>query len=93
MRVLKKRGKVYLDDYFKTSKSRSELIAKFMAVLEMLRQGFVNITDEDLESDDGVIRADGHINIVMNGDVDEARLGELFEDDTAPITVDSENNS
>ncbi len=93
IRVLKKSGRVYLDDYFKTSKSRSELIAKFMAVLEMLRQGYVNITDEDLESDDGVVRADGHINITVNGDIDETRLAELFEDDTAPITVDSANNT
>ena len=93
IRVLKKSGRVYLDEYFSVSKSRSELIAKFMAVLEMLRQGFVTITDEELDSENGVVRADGHINLTVNGEVDETRLAELFEDDTAPITVDSANNT
>ena len=49
VRSIKKSGQMYLDDYFGASRSRSELIAKFMAVLEMLRSGFLGISDEDLE--------------------------------------------
>lgn len=79
IRSIKKSGHVYLDDYFSNSRSRSELIAKFMAVLEMLRQGFLGISDDDLDSEDGVVSADGHINLTLSEDVDEARLASMFE--------------
>ena len=79
IRAIKKSGHVYLDDYFSASRSRSELIAKFMAVLEMLRQGFLGISDEDLDCENGVVSADGHINLTLSEDVDEARLASMFE--------------
>ncbi len=84
---LKRDGHVFLDDYFGTSKSRSELIAKFMALLEMLRQGFVSISEKDLEAEDGVVLADSHVNITLAGELDESRLAELFEDDV-PVTIE-----
>lgn len=79
VRSIKRTGQVYLDEYFGASRSRSELIAKFMAVLEMLRSGFLGISDEDLECEDGVLAADGHIHLTLAEDVDEARLGAMFE--------------
>ncbi len=78
---IKRDGHIYLDDYFSSSRSRSELIAKFMALLEMLRQGFVSISEDDLDAEDGVVLADSHVNITMSGEFDENRLSELFEDD------------
>ncbi len=79
VRSIKKTGHIYLDDYFSGSRSRSELIAKFMAVLEMLRSGFLGISDEDLEAEDGVVPADGHIHLTLAEDFDEERLGAMFE--------------
>ena len=84
---LKRCGRIYLDEYFVASRSKSELIAKFMAVLEMLRQGFVTISEEDLDSENGVVSADSHINLTVSGEIDEAHLAGMFEDDAAPITI------
>ena len=86
---LKKDGHMYLDSYFSGSQSKSELIAKFMAVLEMLRQGFVTVSEEALESEDGVVDADGHIDIVLSGDIDEEHLAGMFEDEAEQITADT----
>ena len=82
VRHMKRDGRVFLDSYFANSGSRSELIAKFMAVLELLRQGYVGITDEEPESEDGVIPADGHISLTMADDFNEKRIDELFADGT-----------
>lgn len=76
---LKRDGHMYLDDYFVHSKSRSELIAKFMAVLEMLRSGFVDISDDDLEAEEGVVFADSHINLTLAENFDEERMNSMFE--------------
>ncbi len=93
IRKLKRDGNVYLDSFFKSSVNRSELIAKFMAVLEMLRQGFVSISEEELLSEDGVVSADSHINLVLSGEIDEEHLAGMFEDDTTPFTTESNNIS
>ena len=90
IRSLKRDGHVYLDDYFMGSRSRSELIAKFMAVLEMLRQGFVSIAEEALESEDGVVYADAHIDIKLSGDINEEHLEGMFDYDQQPLTVDTQ---
>lgn len=79
---LKKKGHIYLDDFFCTSTSRSELIAKFMAVLEMLRQGYVTIDEEALESEDGVVFADSHIDLKISGDINEEHLKTMLEYDS-----------
>ncbi len=89
---LRSSGSIYLDSFFAGCASRSELIAKFMAVLEMLRSGFLGISDEDLEGTDGVVRADGHISLTLSEDFDEARLGSMFEDgesDTGAMVEDT----
>ena len=82
MSRLKRDGKVYLDDYFDASGGRSELIAKFMALLEMLRSGIISAELDAYESEDGVVRADSHISLSLSEGADENRLGELFEGDT-----------
>lgn len=89
IKKLKKDGHMYLDSYFSGSASKSELIAKFMAVLEMLRQGFVTVSEEQLESENGVVEADGHIDIVLSGDIDEEHLAGMFDEDVEQITADS----
>ena len=90
VRSIKRSGHVYLDDYFSSSRSRSELIAKFMAVLEMLRSGFLGISDEDLEAEDGVVSADGHIHLTLSADVDEERLSSIFEGEADDIKDSNE---
>jgi len=90
VRSIKKSGHIYLDSFFSASRSRSELIAKFMAVLEMLRSGFLGISDEDLEAEDGVVSADGHIHLTLADDVDEARLSAIFEGDSDEVSTENE---
>ncbi len=80
---IRSQGSIYLDTFFSSCKSRSELIAKFMAVLEMLRSGFLGISDEDLEGTDGVVRADGHISLTLSDTFDESRLKSIFEESDA----------
>lgn len=90
VRSIKRSGHIYLDDFFSGSKNRSELIAKFMAVLEMLRSGFLGISDEDLDAEDGVVSADGHIHLTLADDVDEERLSTIFEGEADVHTDKSE---
>lgn len=77
---IKLRGCICLDTFFAACVNRSEIIAKFMAVLEMLRSGFINISDEDLIGTDGVVRADGHIRLTLSDKFDEEQLRSVFED-------------
>lgn len=77
---IKLRGSICLDTFFAACVNRSEIIAKFMAVLEMLRSGFINISDEDLIGTDGVVRADGHIRLTLSDKFDEEQLRSVFED-------------
>ncbi|MCQ2456942.1 MAG: segregation/condensation protein A [Clostridia bacterium] len=90
VRSIKKNGKLYLDDYFVHSRSRSEMIAKFMAVLELLRQGYVALSEESLDSETGVVDAASHIDLTLCGDVDEDKLAAMFEGE--PETETMENN-
>ena len=58
----KKKKKVYLDDYF-VSSTRSELIAKFMAILEMLN---------------GVVKASSHISVTLKKNANKEEISALF---------------
>ena len=73
----KSRKKIYLDDYFE-SKSRSELIAKFMAILEMLKSGILNINLDSAEEEDGVVNASSHISVTLKSDADKDEIIKLF---------------
>ncbi len=76
---IKKKKKVYLDDYF-VSSSRTELIAKFMAVLEMLKSGLVSVDLSRAQVDDGVVRASSKISIRLKKDAAREELTKLFEE-------------
>ena len=56
----------------------------------MLRSGFLGISDEDLEAEDGVVSADGHIHLTLADDVDEARLSAIFEGDSDEVSTENE---
>lgn len=75
-------GVLYLDDFFASSQSRSEIIAKFMAVLELLRRGYVVLSEETEETEDGIIRADGHISVAQGENIDISEAQALFGDDS-----------
>ncbi len=73
----KTKKKIYLDDYFETS-SRSELIAKFMAILEMLKSGLLNINLDSAEEEDGVVNASSHISVTLKKSADKEEIMKLF---------------
>ncbi len=75
---LKRNKSFFLDDFFSSEDGRSALVAKFMALLEMLRSGIIAIEIENCENEDGIINADSHISICLSEDADESRLEELF---------------
>ena len=73
----KKKKRIYLNDYFE-SKSRSELIAKFMAILEMLKSGLLNIDLDSAEEEGGVVNASSHISVSLRKSADKEELIKLF---------------
>ena len=73
----KTKKKIYLDDYF-DSRSRSELIAKFMAILEMLKSGLLNINLDSAEEEDGVVNASSHISVTLKKSADKEEIMKLF---------------
>ena len=92
LRYMRRDGYVFLDTYFTASVSRSELIAKFMAVLELLRQGCVGITEDAVEPEDGIIHVDRHISLEMADNFDEDRINELFKDEENLVDSDNQND-
>lgn len=79
---LKLYGKIYLDEYF-VSRSRSEIIAKFMAILELFRSGYVLVNLDGAENDEGVVNIVSHINVSLSADADTEKINELFSDESA----------
>lgn len=73
----KKKKRIYLNDYFE-SKSRSELIAKFMAILEMLKSGLLNIDLDSAEEEGGVVNASSRISVSLRKSADKEELIKLF---------------
>jgi len=51
IRILKEKKKLLLGDLFSTMESVSEMIATFLALLELVRTGFVNVFQEKESSD------------------------------------------
>jgi len=51
IRILKEKKNLLLGDLFSTMKSVSEMIATFLALLELVRTGFVNVFQEKESSD------------------------------------------
>lgn len=70
-----KRGRVYLDDYFRASSGRSEMIGKFIGVLELIKSKIV-IVEED-SGDDGVTDITSHITVSLIGSDDDIKNASL----------------
>jgi chromatin segregation and condensation protein Rec8/ScpA/Scc1 (kleisin family) len=51
IRILKEKKNLLLGDLFSTMESVSEMIATFLALLELVRTGFVNVFQEKESSD------------------------------------------
>jgi len=77
---LRTEAPLYLDDYFRDSAHLSEMIAKFLGILELLKSHVVGISDCPYDSD-GVTNMASHLRISLNPDADAARLEEIDEFD------------
>ena len=74
---LRRNGKLFLDEYF-VSAGRSELIAKFMAILELFKSGYVTVSLEDAEEVDGVVTATSHISVRLSEEATDEALSDAF---------------
>ena len=70
-----RKGKVYLDDYFMSSSGRSEMIGKFIGVLELIKSKIVIVEEES--GDDGVTDMTSHITVSLIGSDDDIKNASL----------------
>jgi len=55
---------VYLDDYFSASQSRSEMVAKFLSILELMKTQTVSLSAED-DNDGEICVLNRHISLTL----------------------------
>ena len=65
--------RIRLGGYFRRARSKTELITMFMAMLELLKTGMLNLEEAEY-SDDGIIDAMEETAVVLPDDADEAEL-------------------
>ncbi|MBR4961496.1 MAG: segregation/condensation protein A [Clostridia bacterium] len=71
---------VYLDDYFTDSGSRSEIIAKFLSLLELMKTQTVGLPEEEWETgDSGVLQLRCHVPVILLKLPDKEQLAALEE--------------
>lgn len=73
---LKNTAVLYLDTYFLRSDSRSDLISKFLGILELLKSHIVAI-DDNGETENGVTNLRSHITITLIATDDEIKNSSL----------------
>lgn len=86
--TLKAKNLLYLDEYFKESYNYSEIIAKFLGILELLKSHIIDITEENA-SDEGITNIASHIKVTLNPDADPSRLDELDFSENSPTEEDA----
>ena len=75
----RRKKKIWLDGYFRDSADRSECVAKFIGILELLKFHIVAL-DEGDESDEGVTPIDGHIGLRLCATDEEIAAASLESD-------------
>lgn len=75
--ALQKEAPVYLDDYFRSA-SRSEIIAKFLSILELMKTQTVGLSPEQWEySESGVLQLCRHVPLLLLKMPDKEQLAAL----------------
>lgn len=74
-----KRKTLWLDSYFRDSRDRSECIAKFIGILELLKSHIVALEEED-PADEGVTLMDGHVGLRLCASDEEIAAANLESD-------------
>lgn len=74
--TLRKKSAVYLDDYFRASADYPEMVAKFLAILELLKSHIIALDVTD-EREDGVTNVSTHLPLTLHPEADEQKFESL----------------
>lgn len=72
-----RQGDVYLDSFFRDSENKSEIIAKFIGILELLKSHIVTVDDDSADSETGVTNMATHAKISLVASDAEIELSSL----------------
>ncbi len=77
--TLKENRQVTLRSFFGAARSRPMLIALFMSMLELLKNGVITLTETEYASD-GVIRSDGDAAITLTSGTDPEEIKKILKE-------------
>jgi len=78
---LKKAPSLTLYRCFSSARSRSELIALFMAILELLKSGAILLSEETY-AEDGIIRSETDAELRLNPEADPSAVSQFLSEET-----------
>ena len=70
-----KSGRIYLDNYFKSSMNKSEMIGKFIGVLELIKSKIVSV--ESCSTENGITDMISHITLTLIGSDEDIKKASL----------------
>ena len=79
---LRREKRVRIHGFFRSATSRTELVAMFLALLELLKSGMLQLMDESADSRDGVIDTSGQVYVALEPGADIEQLTEIVKDES-----------
>lgn len=74
--------KVHLHGFFQSAQSRAEIVTMFLALLELLKSGMLQLLDESEEENrDGVIDASGKVYVKLEPGADISQMTQIIQNE------------